>query len=133
MPTLTHRRRLVRDQGDLPPRLGLVASYFDLSGSLMSAMLVGGPLLLLFSDVELTYRNGPMTVLTWALSAITAFGFLWTGRELRRGSRTAGISASLALIEPLVTLARGASPVSLTTVLAGAGLAVLISVWRDLE
>ncbi len=133
MPITAQHQRRIRSAEDLPPRLGLVASYFELTGSLMAVGLVGGPLLLLFTDVDLQYRGGPMTVLGWALGAVTAGGFLWTARELRQARRAAGLAASLALAEPLIALARGASAWSLTTVLAAAGIIVLASVWRDLE
>jgi len=133
MPSLTQRRQVVRSDDDLPPRLALVASYFELSGTMLALFLVGSPLLLLVGDGEMTVRSVPMTVLSWAFGAVAAVGILWTGKALRRGSRTAVLSASIAFAEPLVALARGKSAWSLTTVIAAIGLVVLASVWRDLR
>ena len=121
--TTPRMQRWIESTQEPSLRLRIVAGYFRLIGALG---LFGVGTMVLFVSAA------PELLIKIAGGAATSIAFLATGAQLRRRRRIAGIGALGAFAFPLATLIAGRVSIS-TLVTSLVGLALVGSVWRELE
>lgn len=113
-------------------RLGVVAGYFRLAGitGVLATAAIAAKLLVPQLPVQTATLN-PFSALV--VAALMTIGFFRTSRLLDQRQKAGAQLAALCFIGPLVGFATGRAPSLGTLIVAGAGLALVASVWRHLE
>ena len=112
-------------------RLRLASGYFLLTGGFAAL----ATLAMLVVALGGSAGAGPSwgLALGITLNLLFAGANLWAGRQLAERSRSGGRIALGLLLLPLLGAAVGSSPSALTLVLTAVGVAVIVSVWEELE
>ena len=126
----THRRPALAPPGT--GRLGVVSAYFRFAGfaGVLGTVVIASSLLLPRFPVKTTPSNA---LLALGGAVLMTFGFFHTSRLLDQRRKTGANIAALCFAGPLVGYLTGAAPSVSTLAIAGAGLALVASVWRHLD
>lgn len=112
-------------------RLRLASGYFLLTGGFIAV----GTLVAVAALIHGPTEARPLWALAIgvALNLLFAGANLWAGRQLAERSRRGGRIALGLLLLPLLGVVAGSPPSGLTLVLTAVGVAVIVSVWEELE
>ena len=119
----------------IPPgtgRLGVVSAYFQLAGvaGAIGVVVITSSLFVSGFPVRTTPSSAAVSLFGAVLMTV---GFFRTSRLLDQRRKAGAHLAALCFIGPLVGYLTGSAPSLGTLIVAGAGLALVASVWRHLD